>query len=102
MKTNKNSIIKIFRYGTLFIAISLLSPGTFAQSRMEKSKPNVIMIIFDDLRDHESFTPFEVQTPNFDRLAKRKAKNLTKRSGRYNPINMRICDSTHLARLCSS
>lgn len=64
-------MIKAVRYGSLFIAISLFSPTNFAQINKENSKPNVIMIIIDDLRDHESFTPFKVHTPNFDRLAER-------------------------------
>jgi uncharacterized sulfatase len=53
------------------MTIALLSPGSFAQDNHEISQPNVIMIIIDDLRDHESFTPFKVHTPNFDRLAER-------------------------------
>ena len=35
------------------------------------NKPNVILIVFDDLRDHDAFTPHEVHTPGFDRLAEK-------------------------------
>ena len=42
-----------------------------AQTGEVFNKPNVILILFDDLRDHDAFTPYEVLTPNFDRLAER-------------------------------
>ncbi|MEX0980875.1 MAG: sulfatase [Bacteroidales bacterium] len=71
MKKNNRLILKALVKRTLFIALLIIPIGASTQINKEQSKPNVIMIIFDDLRDHEAFTPFEVQTPNFDRLAKK-------------------------------
>lgn len=71
MKTKNNMIKKFIQSRIFLFAVSLSSLSTFAQQKQEKTKPNVIMIIFDDLRDHESLTPFKVHTPNFNRLAER-------------------------------
>jgi len=59
-----------FHFARLFVCTLIF--GSFAGECSAANKPNVLLIISDDLRDHLGCygTPI-VQTPNIDRLAKR-------------------------------
>lgn len=80
MRSFNNPMRKSNRYLHSRVLISILAPLFFltacnlAEKNQEPPQPNVILVIIDDLRDHESFTPFKVHTPNFDRLAERGLK----------------------------
>ncbi len=65
MKKNNNPDKFCLRTFLINLMVCLAVSSPWAQS----DKLNVIMIIVDDLRDHKAFTPFEVKTPNFDKLA---------------------------------